>query len=237
MSALIPIVMGAGFVGLSGFAAYSGLSLRRANRERYIREFSLPQGLYKKLQEKRPELDPKHHPLVARALRQYFLCHLMSGRKFVSMPSQVVDDLWHEFILYTRNYEHFCKKAFGGYMHHTPAVELGGAQTDDVGLKRTWRYACLEENINPKAARRLPLLFAIDAKLEIPNGFHYAPDCSKSKAETRGNVHCGTDLGVGCGGGGSGGGSWFESGSGGSFFDSGDSGGSSCGGGGCGGGD
>jgi hypothetical protein len=230
--------MGAGLVGLSGLAAYSGISLRRANRERYVREFILPQGLYKKLQEKRPAIDPKHHPLVARALRQFFLCHLKSGRKFVSMPSQIVDDLWHEFILYTRNYQHFCNKAFGGYMHHTPAVELGGSQTDDGGLKRTWRYACLEENINPRAARRLPLLFAIDTKLEIPDGFRYVPDCSKAKTEGSGAVHCGTTLSAGCGGGSSdSGNSWFGSDSGGGFFDGGDSGGSSCGGGGCGGGD
>ena len=234
MSVLIPIAIGTGFLGLSGLAAYSGFQLRCAKRERYIREFVLPHGLFKKLQEKRPEVDPRHHALVARALRQFFLCHLKSGRKFVSMPSRVVDDLWHEFILYTRNYQQFCNKAFGGYMHHTPAVKLGRGQTDDIGLKRTWRYACLEENINPRASSRLPLLFAIDAKLGIAEGFRYLPDCSKWKPDGRGDVHCGAHLGVGCGGGTSGwDNSWFGSDSGGGFSDSG---GSSCGGGGCGGG-
>ena len=29
----------------------------------------------------------------------------MSGNKYVSMPSQIADDLWHEFILYTREYK------------------------------------------------------------------------------------------------------------------------------------
>lgn len=217
----------------AGYATYSGLQLRRARRERYIREFVLPHGLFKKLQEKRPEIDPKHHPLVARALRQFFLCHLKSGRNFVSMPSQVVDDLWHEFILYTRNYQQFCKKAFGAYMHHTPAVALGRGQTDDIGLRRTWRYACIEETINPKAPSRLPLLFAIDAKLGIANGFRYSPDCSKHRSEGRGGVHCGAHLGSGCGGSSSGGGSWSGSDGGGGLSDSG---GSSCGGGGCGGG-
>jgi hypothetical protein len=232
---LIPIALGAGLVGVTGVAAYTGLRLLRANRERYIREFTLPQGLFKKLHEKRPGVDPKHHSLVARALREFFLCHLKSGRKFVSMPSQVVDDLWHEFILYTRNYQHFCHKAFGGYLHHTPAVELGRGQGDDIGLKRTWRYACLEENINPKAPSRLPLLFAIDSKLGIADGFRYLPDCSKWKPDGQGNVHCGSQLGAGCGGGSSGSwDSWLGSDSGGG---SSDSGGSSCGGGGCGGGD
>jgi hypothetical protein len=234
---LIPIAVGAGLLGFTGVAAYAGQRLLAANRERYIREFILPQGLFKKLHERRPEIDPKYHSLVARGLRQFFLCHLKSGRKFVSMPSQAVDDLWHEFILYTRNYQHFCGKAFGGYLHHTPAVELGKGQSDDVGLKRTWRYACLEENINPRAPARLPLLFAIDAKLGIANGFRYLPDCSKWKPDGAGNVHCGSALGAGCGGG-SGSGSWWSSDSSGSTTDSGGSScsGSSCGGGGCGGG-
>lgn len=111
---VLTIAIGTGLVGLGGYAVYSGLQLRSARREKYIREFVFPQGLFKKLQQKRPGIDPKYHPLVARALRQFFLCHLKSGRKFVSMPSQVVDDLWHEFILYTRNYQLFCAKAFGG---------------------------------------------------------------------------------------------------------------------------
>jgi len=102
---LIPIAVGAGLLGLGGLAAYSGLQLRSARREKYIREFVLPHGLFKKLHDKRPQIDPKHHSLVARSLRQFFLCHLKSGRRFVSMPSPVTDDLWHEFILYTRSYQ------------------------------------------------------------------------------------------------------------------------------------
>lgn len=217
---------------LTVYATYSGVQWRRAKRERYIREFVLPHGLFKKLQEKRPEIDPKHHPLVARALRQFFLCHLKSGGKFVSMPSAIVDDLWHEFILYTRNYQKFCKQAFGAYMHHTPAVALGRGQTDDTGLRRTWRYACLEENINPKAPSRLPLLFAIDMKLGIANGFQYLPDCIKQRSAGQGDVHCGANLGAGCGGSIGGGGSWSASDGGGGLSDGG---GASCGGGGCGG--
>jgi hypothetical protein len=60
--------------------------------------------------------------LVTRALRQFFLAHLHSGRRYVSMSSQVADDLWHEFILCTRNYDAFCRRAFGRFVHHTPAV-------------------------------------------------------------------------------------------------------------------
>jgi hypothetical protein len=121
----------------------------RLKRERYIRDYTLPKGLYERLRKRRPELEMKDCMLVARGLRKFFLAHLNSGRKFVSMPSQVVDDLWHEFILYTKAYDDFCKHAFGRFLHHTPAVVLGPEKRDNEGLRRVWWYACKEENIDP----------------------------------------------------------------------------------------
>ncbi|MBK9019046.1 MAG: hypothetical protein IPL72_03215, partial [Sulfuritalea sp.] len=70
---------------------------RRLARERFVRDYPLPRGLYDKLRKRRPELETKDCALIARGLRQFFLAYLQSGRKFVSMPSQAVDDLWHEF--------------------------------------------------------------------------------------------------------------------------------------------
>ncbi|MCX7146367.1 MAG: hypothetical protein NT042_09225, partial [Sulfuritalea sp.] len=116
------------------------------------------------------------------------------GRKFVSMPSQAVDDLWHEFILYTKAYDDFCKHAFGRFLHHTPAVVLGPEKRDNEGLRRVWWYACKEENINPAQALRLPLLFALDTKLGIADGFVYTADCKSLRSDNKGNVHCGADF-------------------------------------------
>jgi len=150
------------------------LTLRR---EAYIRTFDLPRGLFEQLRKRRPELGLKDCQLVAHGLRQFFLAHLKSGRKYVSMPSQVADDLWHEFILYTWNYQAFCGKAFGKFLHHTPAVALSSSGLDNAGLRRVWWHTCLEDNINPRKSTRLSLLFALDAKLGIPDGFRYAADC------------------------------------------------------------
>ncbi len=170
---------------------------RQAARADYIRTYMFPPGIFEKLQAKRPELTVKDCQLTARALRQFFLAHLKSGRKFVSMPSQVADDLWHELILYTRHYEAFCDQAFGRFMHHTPAVVLGADRQDNAGLRRTWWYACLEENINPRAHTRLPLLFALDAKLNIADGFRYSPNCEELRKKGVNNgttTHCGGDF-------------------------------------------
>lgn len=213
-----------------------GLQRRVAlRREAFIRTYALPQGLFEQLRKKRPGLDLKQCQLVSLGLRQFFLAHLKSGRRYVSMPSQVVDDLWHEFILHTRNYDQFCRHAFGRFLHHTPAVAVGSNASAHAGLRRCWWYACKEDAINPRAPTRLPLLFALDAKLGLADGYTYALDCKASPQRlARGDggatvVYCGSDLaaassddsfGGGCGG------------------DSSDAGGgSSCGGGGCGGGD
>ncbi|PKO86459.1 MAG: hypothetical protein CVU18_14870 [Betaproteobacteria bacterium HGW-Betaproteobacteria-12] len=167
-------------------------------RLEYIRSFELPRGLFERLRKRRPELALKDCQLAAHALRHFFLAYAMSGRKFVSMPSQVVDDLWHEFILYTRNYELFCRKAFGCFLHHTPAVALGSDRLANAGLRRCWWYVCREEHIDPRHPTRLPLLFAIDAKLNIKDGFRYVPDCGSVRRESKdgasGPVHCGSDF-------------------------------------------
>jgi hypothetical protein len=156
-----------------------GVMWRRASylrRESYTRTFELPRGLFDKLRHKRPSLTLKDCQLVSHALRQFFLAYHKGGYKFVSMPSQAVDDLWHHFILYTRNYQVFCQRAFGRFLHHTPAVVLGPDRQDNAGLRRVWWHCCIEDNINPRKPSRLPLLFAIDGKLAIADGFVYVAD-------------------------------------------------------------
>ncbi len=211
---LVALMLGAVALMLWGWV----LAARRAE---FIRTYRLPDGLFDKVRKKHPDLSLKDCQLVGHALRQFFLTYLKSQFKFVSMPSQVVDDLWHELILYTRQYELFCKQAFGRFMHHSPAVVLSAEQRGNEGLRRCWYFACREENIDPRKATRLPLLFAIDRKLEIADGFVYEIDCLGAEAIARHpgvKLHCTGNLvstrkaagatgscGSGCSGGGGGG--------------------------------
>lgn len=149
----------------------------RSRREHAIRELVFPGAMFDKLRQKHPQLDLKDCQLVARGLRQYFLVYLKQGRRgTLAMPSKVVDDLWHEFILDTRRYARFCEQAFGHYFHHMPAGQARGPRAAEAepGLRDVWRHACLEENINPKQPTRLPLLFALDDKLKIQGGRQFA---------------------------------------------------------------
>ena len=88
--------------------------LETSLRRQFIREARLPPFLIGKLQQAHPQLSRRDAELVLRGLRQFFMSHLRSNRKFVAMPSKVVDTAWHEFILHTQGYQHWCKAAFGG---------------------------------------------------------------------------------------------------------------------------
>jgi hypothetical protein len=178
-------------------AAYFYIQLRRIRRAEFIRGYAWPPGLLNKLQSKHKGFARKESALVAEGLRQFFLAYLASGKRYVAMPSQVVDDLWHEFILYTRAYDDFCKEAFGGFFHHTPALALAPARREsNEGLRRVWWWCCREENINPVNPTRLPLLFALDRKLRIPGGFYYTADCAAQRVGAAGSAsgHCGGDF-------------------------------------------
>ena len=172
----------------------------RWQRERHVREGALPQFLKRKLRQTYPHLTQKDADLVERGLRQFFMACLRSDRKFVAMPSQVVDVMWHEMILHTRAYRDWCDLALGRFLHHTPAMALGSQAKGNDGLRRAWYWTCKAEAIDPRRPTRLPLLFALDAKLQIPGGFSYLPDCSdilnKSQqgGDGQGQTYCGTSF-------------------------------------------
>ncbi len=195
----------------------------RQRRAAYIDAYPFKGFLDKRLAERRPELTAEQRSEVLLGLRDYFQLCRMAGKRMVAMPSQVVDDAWHEFILFTRQYDKFCQHGFGRFLHHTPAEAMRSPTDATDGIRRSWRLACALEKINPKKPDRLPRLFAMDAMLMIAGGFIYQLDCMAASGGASGTGFCASHIG--CSGGCSG-----DSGS----ADS--DGGSSCGGG-CGGGD
>ena len=54
---------------------------------------------------------------LIRELKRYFLIRAVLNRP-VTMESEAVDHLWHQFILDTRRYREFCQRVFGGYLDH-----------------------------------------------------------------------------------------------------------------------
>ena len=196
----------------------------QSSRRTFIENYEFSAALKSRFAASHSALEANDCAVVFRGLRQYFLACHAAGRSMVSMPSQVVDDAWHEWILFTREYTDFCDKAFGRYLHHTPAQAMPSPTVAQGGIRRAWRLCCKIEGIDARRPGRLPLLFAIDDLLNTPNGFRYSLNCLATNRDD----YCASHIGCG----GSSGGSDGDSGSDGGGNDSGGSdGGSSDGGG------
>ncbi|HET8731372.1 MAG TPA: hypothetical protein VFM34_09725, partial [Moraxellaceae bacterium] len=159
--------------------AVIGLSLRQRTRLRMQRlaRFPFPPALARKVKATYPQLGDSQVTAVLDGLREFFFLSAMAKGRMVAMPSQVVDVAWHEFILSTRSYQAFCQDTLGRFLHHTPAEAMTSPTQAQAGIRRAWRLACLREGMNPRHATHLPMLFALDQLLAIPDGFRYALDC------------------------------------------------------------
>jgi hypothetical protein len=169
--------------------------LRHRRRLHYIDTYDWPPGLLKRLRTHHASLTSAEIDRIGLGLKQFFRAYLKGGRRHVAMPSQAADDLWHEFILYTKAYETFCKNAFGTFLHHTPAAALAPRHKwNNEGLRRVWWQACREEGIDPRTPKALPLLFALDGDLKIPGGYRYVPDCKSLRHGGTAGTQCGAGF-------------------------------------------
>ena len=189
----------------AAIAAFVLLLLWRRWRQRHraaaIDSFPYAGFLDQRLAQRRPELSEEQRAEVLAGLQDYFHLCRGAGRRMVAMPSQVVDDAWHEFILFTRHYQKFCRLAFGRFLHHTPAEAMRSPTDAGDGIKRAWRLACAREGIDPQNPSRLPRLFALDAQLGIAGGFVYSLNCMALGASGNGS-YCASHIGCssGCSG-------------------------------------
>ena len=193
---------------------------RDSRRRTFIRSYAFPPALRDKLHE---QLGDDHHAAVAlEGLREWYLACLSARGETLGMPSRVVDIAWHEMILMTRTYHHFCENAFGHYLHHSPEAVMD--EPIDDGLARTLKV--LEAQSSGTIAG-VPLLFAVDSELGREDGYAWRADqidqLRRRELDLDGHRHSAScaAVGGGCGGGGGGGGGCVGGG---------------CGGGGCGGG-
>lgn len=142
----------------------------------FIQSFRFSSALVARLQKKYPNLTDVQIALVFQGLRDYFaICHKANGSK-IAMPSRIVDEAWHEFILFSRDYAEFCQDAFGHLLHHNPSTPLTTLTDRKYALTQAWDLACKMANLNPKKTLQLPLLFRIDEELVIPGGMKYSTD-------------------------------------------------------------
>ncbi|MBJ7455914.1 MAG: hypothetical protein JHC74_07635, partial [Thermoleophilia bacterium] len=149
----------------------------RRRRERFLDAYAFPPSVEAKLAAARPDLGAAERALVLEGLRDWFaICRGGRGRTFFAMPSAVVDDAWHEFILSTREYRGFCRRALGRYLDHTPSEGLPDPGLMEDGMHATWRAACALEGIDARNPDRLPRIFAIDDRVGAADGYRFRAD-------------------------------------------------------------
>lgn len=50
-------------------------------------------------------------------------------------PPVIIDEMWHNFILFTRDYAAFCRSYFGYFIHHGPADKDSQRREDPIGFQ------------------------------------------------------------------------------------------------------
>ncbi|GGI76594.1 hypothetical protein GCM10007978_12800 [Shewanella hanedai] len=79
----------------------------------------------------------------------------------------VLDQMWHNFMLFTRDYGQFCKDFFGGYIHHSPMTAEGVTsvenELDGYSLserkaalmdKKRWQYEFIYDQLGEQVFMR-----------------------------------------------------------------------------------
>jgi hypothetical protein len=164
----------------------------------FIKAYAFPDSLLEKVKYHYPHLSDGQLSMVMEGLRQYLLNR--EEKVFFLMPSRVIDVAWHEFILCTELYEKFCTCGAGRFLHHRPA-ELMSISDYEEGFNNIWYRSCLREDIAPEAPVRLPLLFALDAELDIRDGCRYSlDDCARRHIKWREERKKQEEQNCGCGG-------------------------------------
>jgi hypothetical protein len=149
----------------------TNLILKR-RRRRFIERYEFPAPLADKLRKHHPQLREHEVEQVLDGLRQWFLACFLADGEMIGMPSRVVDDAWHEFILMRRAYTAFCEKAFGKYLHHTP-----NALADEPVAPKIPKTLELLRKAELVGVGALPVLFTIDSDLRIEGARWGGEDC------------------------------------------------------------
>ena len=146
----------------SGPTRHSNIAPKKNSRPRGHRTANVPlnkvmsyrfEPLINRLVEKKSLERMDAETLYVDMLRFLYLCGT-DGK--VLAPSERIDLAWHEFLLFTREYQRFCRSMFGFFVHHNP-VESGkrpvttasespvsntltAARKVFGGLSKNWRY-------------------------------------------------------------------------------------------------
>lgn len=89
-----------------------------------------------------------------------------SGRLGVTDPILVLDEMWHAFLMYTREYHDFCQRYFGRFLHHAPTTHAEMLRMQrrlashpervarELEASRRWQYQTILEYLGEPTLRK-----------------------------------------------------------------------------------
>jgi hypothetical protein len=93
-------------------------------------------------------------------LRWLWLCATVEDATLsITEPLLAIDEMWHAFVLFTVEYDAFCRRCFGRYLHHAPSTRADQQReralwdTDPEAAEARWerreraQYAAIFEHL------------------------------------------------------------------------------------------
>src|SRR3989344_2244393 len=71
-------------------------------------------------------------------------------------PSEELDEMWHHFVLHTKDYAEFCSKHFGKFIHHTPTETSFIGNRGEMMEQAIQLFGGVDVSIWPKAVAGAP---------------------------------------------------------------------------------
>lgn len=119
--------------------------------------------------------------LTIQALKDFF-CAIVMQKGKVEMVSAIVDELWHVFIIYTKEYSNFCSP-LNQFLHHDPDnLDTWGKEGELLEIEKNkkndstmniYKIACDIENIMLGDTKRVPRIFSIDSMYSFDEAIKY----------------------------------------------------------------
>jgi hypothetical protein len=97
--------------------AFANASRSQLERLKTVAEYDL-WFVAERLRDKHA-LPPDHIPIAIEKFKYFIMLHIM-GERSLYVPCNEVDEVWHHFLLFTREYMTFCRRIGTGFIHHTP---------------------------------------------------------------------------------------------------------------------
>jgi hypothetical protein len=105
----------------------SNLSAKTIESLHRLEKYEIPSGVIERIKPKDP-FDKMTDAQIREIVNEFkkFMAIVVMNHKTdnrVEMVSELVDEVWHTFILFTNEYKKFCNTLVGEYIHHEPNVD------------------------------------------------------------------------------------------------------------------